>query len=55
MRALGAIRTRTVQDLDLVPLPLGHEGVKLGAAAGNRTRDLDDGTVALCLLSYNRK
>jgi hypothetical protein len=28
LRALGAIRTRTVQILGLVPLPLGHEGVK---------------------------
>ncbi len=27
LRALGAIRTRTVQILGLVPLPLGHEGL----------------------------
>jgi hypothetical protein len=27
VRALGAIRTRTVQILGLVPLPLGHEGM----------------------------
>ncbi len=31
VRALGAIRTRTVQILGLVPLPLGHEGICAGS------------------------
>ena len=58
LRALGAIRTRTTDVLNVGPLPLGYEGVSCaapeagdpgcsGAATGTRTRDLDVGNVAL--------
>jgi hypothetical protein len=48
LRTPGAIRTRTVDVLNIVPLPLGYEGmVVLRAAAGIRTRDLRHGEATL--------
>lgn len=39
VRALGAIRTRTYDDLNAVPLPLDHEGVAAPTGAALQAED----------------
>lgn len=56
MRTLGGIRTRTVSDLNAVPLPLGHESVDphIGRPIGDCRRSDRQGVVSGVLASKGK-